>query len=85
MTKPPEQLQPITRFSNRVSNYARYRPSYPEDVIRFLQKAIGLRKDWKIADIGSGTGIFSELLLRNGYKVWGVEPNKEMREEGKKL
>ena len=43
-----------------------------------------MQKDWAIADIGSGTGIFSELLLRNGYKVWAVEPNKAMREEAEK-
>ena len=85
MTSPPEQLQPTKRFSNRVNNYAKYRPSYPEAVIGFLQKTIGLQKEWTIADIGSGTGIFSELLLRNGYKVWGVEPNKEMREEAEKI
>lgn len=84
MANPPEQLQPTTRFSNRADNYAKYRPSYPEAVIGFLQQSIGLQKEWTIADIGSGTGIFSELLLRNGYKVWGVEPNKEMREEAEK-
>jgi ubiquinone/menaquinone biosynthesis C-methylase UbiE len=84
MNNPPEQLQPTARFSNRVSNYAKYRPSYPEAVIGFLQGAIGLQTEWTIADIGSGTGIFSELLLRSGHKVWGVEPNKEMREEAEK-
>lgn len=75
MTNNPEQLQPTARFSDRVSNYAKFRPSYPEEVIGFLQQTIGLQKEWTIADIGSGTGIFSELLLSNGYKVWGVEPN----------
>jgi SAM-dependent methyltransferase len=84
MTINPEQLQPTTRFSDRVNNYAKFRPSYPEEVIGFLQQTIGLQKEWTIADIGSGTGIFSELLLSNGYKVWGVEPNKEMREEAEK-
>jgi ubiquinone/menaquinone biosynthesis C-methylase UbiE len=84
MTNPPEQLQPTKRFSNRVSNYAKYRPSYPEAVMGFLRDTIGLQHEWTIADIGSGTGIFSEVLLRNGYKVWGVEPNTEMREEAEK-
>jgi ubiquinone/menaquinone biosynthesis C-methylase UbiE len=84
MTNPPGQLQPAKRFSDRVSNYAKFRPSYPEEIIGFLEQNIGLQKEWTIADIGSGTGIFSELLLRNGYKVWGVEPNKEMREEAEK-
>ncbi len=39
----------------------------------------------QIADIGSGTGISSELFLKNGYFVTGVEPNKEMREKSEML
>lgn len=31
------------------------------------------------ADIGSGTGIFSEQLLKCGYRVFAVEPNDDMR------
>lgn len=31
------------------------------------------------ADAGSGTGIFTEALLRMGYKVYGVEANPSMR------
>jgi len=32
-----------------------------------------------VADIGSGTGKLTEMLLRNGNAVLGVEPNREMR------
>ena len=32
-----------------------------------------------MADIGSGTGIFSRLLLETGATVFGVEPNAPMR------
>jgi SAM-dependent methyltransferase len=32
-----------------------------------------------VADVGSGTGILSELLLKNGNVVFGVEPNEDMR------
>src|SRR2546430_8423749 len=38
-----------------------------------------------IADIGSGTGILSELFLKNGNQVFGVEPNAPMRGAGEKL
>jgi SAM-dependent methyltransferase len=38
-----------------------------------------------IADIGSGTGIFSDLLLKAGYQVSGVEPNQPMREAAERL
>lgn len=68
------------RFSNRVENYVRYRPHYPEEIIPFLKGNIGLNRGWIIADIGSGTGISSELFLKNGNIVYAIEPNKEMRE-----
>lgn len=32
-----------------------------------------------MADLGSGTGIFSELLLERGLTVYAVEPNDDMR------
>lgn len=67
------------RFSDRVANYVRYRPHYPTELIAFLKEQIGLDTHWIIADIGSGTGISSELFLANGNRVYGVEPNKEMR------
>src|SRR5256886_12258209 len=38
-----------------------------------------------IADIGSGTGILSELFLKNGNRVFGIEPNAPMREGGEKF
>lgn len=80
-----QKLNPTQRFSGKVDNYAKYRPTYPPEVIDFLVKQTGLQKSWKIADIGSGTGIFSALLLEKGYTVYGVEPNTPMRQEGEKL
>lgn len=71
-----------TRFSNRVDNYIKYRPHYPAVIIDYLKTENILTNDSVIADIGSGTGILTELFLKNGNKVYGVEPNKEMREAG---
>ncbi|WP_201763437.1 class I SAM-dependent methyltransferase [Chengkuizengella marina] len=70
----------VKRFSNRVENYVKYRPSYPKKVIDFLYNELGLKQISKIADVGSGTGIFSNLLLYRGSKVFSIEPNQEMRE-----
>ncbi len=72
-------LSPTKRFSNRVENYVKYRPSYPSDIIPFFENTFGLRTDQRIADIGSGTGLFAELLLLKGYRVTCIEPNTEMR------
>ncbi|MBO0726334.1 MAG: class I SAM-dependent methyltransferase [Blastocatellia bacterium] len=71
-----------TRFSSRVENYIKYRPGYPNEVIETLQNECGLAADSIIADIGSGTGILTEVFLKNGNEVYGVEPNREMREAG---
>ncbi|GIP36042.1 class I SAM-dependent methyltransferase [Paenibacillus sp. J2TS4] len=68
------------RFSNRVDSYVKYRPSYPQEAIQYLYDTAGLPANGEVADIGAGTGIFSELLLERGCKVTAVEPNKEMRE-----
>jgi SAM-dependent methyltransferase len=73
------------RFTSRVENYIKYRPSYPKDVIETLKTECGLTADSIIADVGSGTGILSEIFLRNGNTVYGVEPNREMREAGERL
>lgn len=72
------------RFSDRVENYVKYRPHYPKEIIPFLIEHIGLSDEKIIADIGSGTGISTELFLENGNKVYGIEPNKEMREAAEK-
>lgn len=69
-----------TRFSDRVDDYVKYRPGYPMQAIEILKDKSVLNKSSIIADIGSGTGISSKLFINNGNKVYGVEPNKEMRE-----
>lgn len=68
------------RFSDRVDNYVKYRPHYPVAVLEFLFKENSISKNSVVADIGSGTGISAELFLKNGIKVFGVEPNGPMRE-----
>ena len=73
------------RFSNRVENYVRYRPGYPEAVGTLLEQRCGLRPSSVIADVGSGTGLLSELFLKRGCTVYGVEPNREMREAGENV
>lgn len=73
------------RFSDRVENYVKYRPHYPKEIIGFLKKSCNLNEKSIIADIGSGTGISSELFLENGNSVFAVEPNYEMRNAAEKI
>ncbi len=72
-------LSSTKRFSDRVENYVKYRPSYPRQIIETLEKECGLARENIIADVGSGTGILTALLLEHGNTVYAVEPNQEMR------
>ena len=74
----------LHRFSNRVGNYVKSRPSYPEELISFLKQQEVLKDNSVIADIGSGTGISCDLFLQEGLEVYGIEPNQEMREAAKR-
>jgi len=73
------------RFSDRVENYIKYRPGYPQEIIAFLRDAVGLMPAATVADVGSGTGLLARLFLEYGNRVFGVEPNAVMREAGHRL
>ena len=74
-----------SRFSDRVENYIRYRPGYPPEALRVLKDECGLSPQHEVADVASGTGIWTRMLLESGNRVFGVEPNPEMRQAGERL
>ncbi len=76
LTSVPE---PAERFSDRVGDYLRYRPRYPDALIPVLEEETGLAPEWGVADVGSGTGFSAEPFLDHGNVVFAVEPNGEMR------
>lgn len=67
------------RFTDRVADYVRYRPTYPHDVVRFLHEQCDVASDARVADIGAGTGISAKLFVDAGHPVAAVEPNDAMR------
>jgi len=77
-------MNSVQRFSDRVDDYVRYRPSYPAALIDRLAVLGKLGSDRVIADVGSGTGILTRLLLASGARVIGVEPNAPMRAAAEK-
>ena len=79
------EVDATQRFSTRVKNYIKYRPGYPAEILDTLTEECGLNRDTVIADVGSGTGILSELLLRKSSRVFGVEPNQDMREAAERV
>jgi SAM-dependent methyltransferase len=76
---------PTRRFSSRVEDYVKYRPSYPAEIIVRLESECGLAPASVVADIGSGTGLLAELFLRFGCRVYGIEPNEDMRLAGERI
>ncbi len=68
-------------FSGRAADYAQARPSYAAALLDALYEKHGFSASSRIADIGAGTGKFSELLLARGSTVYSVEPNADMRAE----
>jgi len=77
-----KEINPTGRFSSRVEDYVRYRPSYPPAIVPLLERECGLNGNSTIADIGSGTGFLTKLFLDRGCLVKGVEPNAGMRHAG---
>ena len=75
----------VNRFTQTVQDYIKYRPSYPKKVLQTLIDECGLTKNSIIADVGSGTGLFSKLFLDYGNTVFGVEPNNDMRIAGEEF
>jgi ubiquinone/menaquinone biosynthesis C-methylase UbiE len=78
-------LNPTTRFSDRVNDYVKYRPGYPPEMLQFFITKLGLKPSDVVADIGSGTGISTEVFLRNSNRVFAIEPNAEMRAASDRL
>ncbi len=67
------------KFTGKAAVYEKARPDYAPAFIDWLYSDAGMNADSVVADIGSGTGIFSKALLEKGSAVYSVEPNTDMR------
>ena len=67
------------RFDGKGELYAKARPKYALGLFDYLKTTLNIPAGSVFADVGSGTGIFTEQLLNCGYKVYAVEPNEDMR------
>ena len=66
-------------FTGKANAYAKGRPSYPKAAIDYICSLVP--QGAVFADIGAGTGKFTELLAKRGYQMFAVEPNADMREQ----
>lgn len=69
------------RFDGKGILYAKARPKYAAALFDYFKNALHIPAGSIIADVGSGTGIFTEQLLQRGYRVFAVEPNGDMRKQ----
>ncbi len=69
------------RFDGKGELYAKSRPSYAAALFAHMKDVLRIPAGSAFADIGSGTGIFSKQLLESDYRVYGVEPNADMRKK----
>jgi ubiquinone/menaquinone biosynthesis C-methylase UbiE len=70
-------------FTSLAEDYARNRPDYSASVLKALIDYTGAaRPDFKIADVGAGTGIWTRMLAEAGLDVRAVEPCEAMRRQG---
>jgi SAM-dependent methyltransferase len=82
MIVPDQSQDPTQRFSDRAENYRKYRPGYPPELYAYLRDNAGLGPQDVVADLGSGTGILSQVFIAQGHKVYAIEPNEAMRQAG---
>ena len=68
-------------FSLGAELYQQVRPSYPPEIVVWLQDQLKVGENSTVIDLGSGTGKFLPFLLQTQAKVIAVEPVTAMREQ----
>ena len=61
-------------FGGVADAYARSRPTYPEEAVRWMVGTSPAR----VLDLGSGTGRLTERLVADGHRVLAVDPSPPM-------
>lgn len=68
-------------FSLGAELYQQVRPSYPPEIVVWLQDQLKVGENSTVIDLGSGTGKFLPFLLQTQAKVIAVEPVTEMLQQ----
>jgi len=64
-------------FDTEALAYDTYRPRYPEELFDAIVRCLGT-SDATVLEVGAGTGIASEPLVRRGLRVIAIEPAPAM-------
>ncbi|MFJ6200052.1 class I SAM-dependent methyltransferase [Micromonospora sp. NPDC092111] len=82
MSRPEGTTYDQDLFAGAAAYYARYRPPYPTEAVDHLVDAFRLAAGPPVLDLGCGTGQLAVPLARAGCRVWAVDPDREMIDEG---
>ncbi len=77
MTTRPERL-----FESAVTQYARYRTSYPAREVAHLATLVGLDRSNTVIDVGCGSGQLAMPLARHAGQVIAIDPVPDMLAAG---
>jgi SAM-dependent methyltransferase len=66
-------------YSAEAQSYARGRPEYPAELLRWLTDDLNVGAGKVVVDLGAGTGKFTKLLTQTGADIFAVEPVAAMR------
>jgi SAM-dependent methyltransferase len=75
---PQRWQERATSFGPAADLYDRARPTYPIEAVAWGLAPLG-QGQWRVADIGAGTGKMTRVLLDLGHRVVAVEPDELMR------
>ena len=67
----------MNESQKKVIAYVKGRPGYPETAMEYIKSIV--KPDSIFAEVGAGTGKFSELIARQNFKLYAIEPDDEMR------
>lgn len=79
-----ERHPTVTRYTGKAQSYARFTPTFPPEIVQALRVEAGWGPDTHVADVGSGTGSFTRLLLDARMTAYAIEPNAAMRQEAER-
>ncbi len=72
-------------FSAQAEVYARARPGYPDAIVERLLARAGVQAGERVAELGAGTGLFTEKLVARGLRVIAIEPSEQMQAQAPAL
>lgn len=68
-------------WTGKASSYDRVRPTPPPVLLDLLTQLIQMPHPALVVDVGSGTGLSTEIWGEHAERVIGIEPNADMRKE----